>query len=140
MSIKILTNNNMSNKKQEPIVQEMRSLLPYYLAVAGVYFAVILVLFFALEFDYTLILGAIWGNIVCIANFYLLGKTAQIAVRKSPKAAQTYMNTMYCLRYLGIFATMTTAALLPFFDLIAAVVPLIFPKIVITIRAIREKE
>ncbi len=140
MSIKTLTNNNMSNKKQEPIIQEMRSLLPYYLVVAGVYFVVIMVLFFALGFDYTLILGAIWGNIVCIANFYLLGKTAQIAVRKSPKAAQTYMNTMYCLRYLGIFAAMTAAALLPIFNLIAAVVPLVFPKIVITIRAIREKD
>lgn len=130
----------MSKNKQEPIIQEMRSLLPYYLAVAGVYMAVILALFFALGFDYTLILGAIWGNLVCVANFYLLGKTAQAAVRKSPKAAQTYMNTMYCLRYLGIFAAMTLAAVLSVFNLIAAVVPLLFPKIVITIRAIREKD
>ncbi len=130
----------MSIKKQEPIIQEMRSLAPYYFVVAGVYMAVILVLFFALGFNYRLILGAIWGNIICVANFYLLGKTAQVAVRKSPKAAQTYMNTMYCLRYLGIFAAMTLAALLPVFDLVAAVVPLLFPKIVITIRAIREKD
>lgn len=118
----------------------MRSLLPYFLAVNGVFFAVILVLFFAMGFDYTLILGGIYGNIFCVLNFWLLGITAQIAVRKSPKQAQTYMNGMYCLRYLGLFLVMTLAAFLPFINLLAAVIPLLFPKIVLTIRTIREKQ
>ena len=118
----------------------MRSLLPYYLAINGVFFAIIMTIFFAMGFDYTLIVGGIYGNIFCVLNFWLLGITAQIAVRKSPKQAQTYMNSMYCLRYLGLFLVMTLAAFLPFIDLLTAVIPLLFPKLAITLRAIREKK
>lgn len=130
----------MAAKKNDIITQEMRSLLPYYLVVNAVYFAIVLVLFFALGFDYTLITGAVFGNIVCVINFYILGITAQIAVKKNAKAAQTYMNTMYCVRYLGLFAAMSIAALVPFINLFTAIIPLLFPKIVITIRTFREKE
>lgn len=130
----------MAFKKQDIITQEMRSLLPYYLAVNGVFFAVILVLFFAMGYDYTLIIGGVYGNIFCVLNFWLLGITAQNAVRKSPKKAQTYMNSMYCIRYLGLFLVMTAAAVLPFIDLLTALIPLLFPKLVITLRAFREKQ
>lgn len=129
----------MANKK-EPVYEEMRSLAPYYLVTNAVYFAVIAVLFFAWGYDYTLLTGGIFGNIVCIANFFFLGKTAQLAVRRSAKSAQTYMNTMYCLRYLGLFLCMALAAVVPFINLIAALIPLFFPKIVITVRAIIEKK
>ena len=131
---------SMASKKQDIITQEMRSLLPYFLTVNGVFFAIIIILFFAMGFDYTLILGGIYGNVFCVLNFWLLGITAQIAVRKSPKQAQTYMNCMYCLRYLGLFLVMTAAAVLPFIDLLTALIPLLFPKIVITIRTFREKQ
>lgn len=130
----------MSRKQKEPIYEEMQSLLPYFLAVNGVFFAVLIVLFFAFGLDYTLLIGGVYGNLICVLNFFILGKTAQIAVRKSAKSAQTYMNTMYCLRYLGLFLAMTIAALVPFISLTAALVPLLFPKITITIRAFREKE
>ena len=130
----------MASKKQDIITQEMRSLLPYFLAVNGVFFAVIIVLFFAMGYDYPLILGGIYGNVFCVLNFWILGITAQHAVKKSAKQAQTYMNSMYCLRYLGLFLVMTLAAVLPFIDLLTAVIPLLFPKIVITLRTIREKQ
>lgn len=129
----------MAAKRKRIVLQEMRSLLPYYLAVNAVYFAVLIVLFFALKFDYTLLTGGVYGNAVCVLNFWLLGVTAEIAVRKTPKAAQTYMNAMYCVRYLGLFAMMSAAALLPWLNLFTAIVPLLFPKLVITFRAIRKK-
>ncbi|MBP1544420.1 MAG: hypothetical protein J6A16_10020 [Oscillospiraceae bacterium] len=127
------------SKRKEPIIEEMQSLRPYYLAVNGVFFAVVLTLFFAFGFDYTLIIGGIYGNLICVLNFFILGKTAQIAVRKTPKAAQTYMNAMYCVRYLGLFLAMTIAALVPFINLYTALIPLLFPKITITIRVLRNK-
>lgn len=128
------------SKRKEPIIEEMQSLRPYYLAVNGVFFAVVLTLFFAFGFDYTLIIGGIYGNLICVLNFFILGKTAQIAVRKTAKSAQTYMNAMYCVRYLGLFLAMTIAALVPFINLYTALIPLLFPKITITIRAFREKD
>ncbi len=130
----------MAAKKTQIITQEMRSLRPYYLVINAVYFTVVLILFFALGYNYTLITGAVYGNIITVLNFYLLGKTAQKAIRMTPKSAQGYMNAMYCVRYLGLFAAMTIAALVPFIELLTAVIPLLFVKIAITIRAIREKD
>lgn len=128
------------SKNKEPIIEEMQSLLPYYLVTNAVFFAVLLVLFFAFSFDYTLLIGGVYGNIICVLNFFVLGKTAQIALRKGAKAAQTYMNAMYCIRYLGLFLAMTIAALVPFINLFAAIIPLLFPKITITIRTFKEKK
>ena len=130
----------MKINKNEPVYQEMLSLAPYYLTACGIYLAVIIVLFFCMSFNYSLITGAVYGMILCAANFFFLGKSAQAALRRSAKSAQTYMNTMYCLRYLGLFALLAAAALVPFINLIAAVIPLFFPKVIITIRAIIEKK
>ena len=132
---------SMAINKNEPVYKEMRSLLPYYLAANGVYFAVMLVIFFAAGFDYTLLVGAVYGNIVCVGNFLALGKTAQSSLKRgSAKSAQTYMINMYCLRYLGLFLLLTIGALAPFINLVAAVIPLFFPRIAITARAIIKKE
>ncbi|MGN0687966.1 MAG: hypothetical protein ACI4KA_07675 [Oscillospiraceae bacterium] len=129
----------MAAKNKRIVLQEMRSLLPYFAAVNAVYFAVLFVLFFATGFDYTLITGGLFGNAVCVLNFYILGVTAEIALRKSAKSAQTYMNLMYCVRYLGMFFMMSAAALLSCLNLFAAIVPLLFPKPVIMLRALRER-
>ena len=128
------------SKNKEPIIEEMQSLLPYYLVTNVVFFAVLIVLFFAFHFDYSILIGGIYGNLICVLNFFILGKTAQIAIQKGAKAAQTYMNAMYCIRYIGLFLAMTIAALVPFINLFAAIIPLLFPKITITIRAFKEKQ
>lgn len=130
----------MRINKDEPVYQEMKSLAPYYLWACGIYSAIVLVLFFAMGFDYSLIIGAVFGMVLCALNFLLLGKSAQSAVKRGAKSAQTYMNLMYCLRYLGLFVLLTLAALLPFINLITTMIPLLFPKIIITIRAIKEKK
>ncbi len=128
-------------KKDSPAMLEIRSLLPYFLALNAVYFGVLTVLFFALGHNWTYFTGALYGDILCAANFYLLGLTAEKSLTKgSPKAAQTYMNTMYCLRYLGLFLAMTAAAVIPAVDLISALVPLFFPKLAITIRTFFDKK
>lgn len=128
-----------SNKKEQPVYQEMRSLAPYFLIISGIYMAVTVVLAFALR-DYTLPLGGLYGIMVCVLNFLLLGKSAQNAVRKTEKQANVYMSTMYCLRYLGLFAMLTLGALAPFINLITAVIPLFFTRAAILIRELLRKE
>lgn len=128
-------------KKNEPIYEEIRSLAPYFLIISGIYMAVLAILFFAGNFDYTLLLGGIYGIIIAALNFLILGKTAQTAVKKaSAKSAQTYMSGMYCVRYLGLFALLTLGALAPFISLVTSVIPLFFVKIAIVIRALKTKE
>ncbi len=131
----------MIMKKNEPIYQEMRSLAPYFLIISAVYLCVTAALCFAMDFDYTLPVGAVYGTAVAALNFLLLGKTAQKALKKrSEKAANTYMSTMYAVRYLGLFVLLTFGALAPFISLITAVIPLFFPKIAILIRTFKERE
>lgn len=130
----------MVKKKYRVINSEMRSLAPYYLIMSGVYLAIMTVLCFAFGGDYSLPIGAVYGIILSALNFLLLGISAQNALGKtSPKSAQTYMNVMYCLRYLGLFGMLTIAALLPFINLIAAAIPLFFVRIAITIREIKNE-
>lgn len=126
--------------KDEPIYKEMRSLAPYFLIISGVYLAAVLILCFAFR-DYTLPIGAIYGTAVAVLNFFLLGKSAQKALKKrDEKSANTYMSTTYALRYIGLFALLTIGALAPFISLITMVIPLFFPKIAILIRTIKERE
>ncbi|MCI5578770.1 MAG: ATP synthase subunit I [Oscillospiraceae bacterium] len=125
-------------KKNQPIYEEMRSLSPYYLTMSGVYLTIAAVLCFAFGGDYSLPIGAMYGIILSALNFFLMGKSAQAALQKSSsKSAQTYMNVMYCVRYLGLFGLLTVAALVPFINLIAAAIPLFFVRIAITIREIK---
>ena len=132
-----MTNEMIMSKKEQPIYTEMRSLSPYYLTMSGVYLAVLLVICFALGGEYSLPIGGVYGIVLSALNFFLLGKSAQTALGKSsPKSAQTYMNIMYCVRYLGLFALLTAAALIPFIHLIAAAIPLFFVRIAITVREI----
>ena len=126
-------------RKNQPVYEEMRSLAPYFLTVSGIYMAIMLVIAVAAR-DYTLPVGALYGIIVAVLNFLMLGKSAQNAVRKSEKQANTYMSGMYCLRYLGLFAMLTIGALAPFISLIAAVIPLFFTRIAIMIRTFMGKE
>lgn len=128
----------MSAKRYQVTRQELRSMLPWLLAINAVYFALLIVLFFVNGLDCTLLLGGVWGNIAGVGNFWLMGVTAENALRRGSKSAQKYMNTLYCVRYLGLFLVMTAAGLLPFIDLITAAVPLFFPRIVITVKALWE--
>ena len=69
--------------------QEMRGMLPWFLVVNAVYFALLLVLFFASGFDYTLLLGGVWGNFACVGNFWLMGRSAErrcAGTRNPPRA------------------------------------------------------
>ncbi len=124
-------------KKDQIIYDEMRSLSPYYLTLSGIYLAIVTIVCCALGGNYSLPIGAVYGIVLGALNFFLLGRAAQAAITKqTSKSAQTYMNIMYCLRYLGLFALLTVAALVPFINLIAAVIPLFFVRIAITIREI----
>ena len=128
----------MSAKRYSVTRQELRAMLPWLLAINVAYFAVLTALFFASGLDYSLLLGGVWGNIAGVGNFWLMGVTAENALRRGSKSAQRYMNTLYCVRYLGLFLVMTAAGLLPFIDLITAAVPLFFPRIIITVKALWE--
>lgn len=126
--------------KQEPIYKEMSSLKPYFLVISGVYLAVTIIVAFVVK-DYTLPIGAVYGTVLAVLNFLILGKSAQKAVKKrDAKAANIYMSKTYAIRYLGLFLLLTLGAIAPFINLLTSLIPLFFPRICITLRALREKD
>lgn len=127
-------------KKNQPVYEEMRSLAPYFLVISGIYMAVTLVIFFVMNFDYSVPIGALYGIIITTANFWTLGKSAQSSLRRSEKKANTYMSRMYAFRYLGLFLLLTIGALAPFINLAASVIPLFFTRIAIILREFKNSK
>ena len=119
------------------------------------------------KFDYTVALGAIYGSGFAVLNFFLLGMTVQKAAEEmhgvqlppeeetdagetedgqeaekpeNPhiKEAKKKMQLSYYGRMLMTMAAAALALVLPIFHPIAALLPLLFPRIVIMIRGITQ--
>ena len=82
------------------------------------------------KFDYTVVLGALLGTAVAVANFFLLGLTLQKAVGMQEYAAK-YVRQSYSLRMFFCFAGVIVSIVAPCFHPVAAIVPLLMPQIVI---------
>lgn len=125
----------------------------------------IMLLIFALlgRFDYTVLLGALLGAVYAVGNFFLMALSVQIAAEKmngarpaplpetddeeaedpplSPEAqeARKKMQLSYTWRMLLLIAVAIIAIKAPCFNAIAALVPIMFPRIVIFIYGILNK-
>ena len=70
--------------------------------------------------------GGLYGAFFAILNFLLMGLTVQKAVGKEEKDAAGLMRLSQAGRMLLLVLVGLAAALIPFFDLIAALIPLFF--------------
>ena len=127
-------------KQKNQAAAELRGMIPALIAFNIVMVVSITAIGFGVGFDYRLYTGLIAGNALMIANFLLIGYTAEIIVKaRNPKRGQFLANFSYGARYVGIFAIL---ALLLTFELISpftAVIPLFFPRIYYIIAALRGK-
>ena len=89
------------------------------------------------KFDYTVILGAVCGGAVAFLNFFLMGLTVQkVASDTNKERAANRMKLSYTYRYLMQIGWIVAAILIPCFNSIAGIVPLLFPTLGIKIAAI----
>lgn len=128
----------------------------------------VMLLIFALlgKMDYTVILGALLGCVVAVLDFFLLGLTVQSAAelqatvptaprseddeeqqpveteeqRAVSKQIRQKMQMSQMGRMLMMVVCGGLGALAPCFNLIATVLPLLFPKTVIYARTLLEKK
>ena len=82
------------------------------------------------KFDYTVVLGALLGTAIALANLLLLGLTLQKAVGMKDYASK-YVRQSYSLRMFFCFAGVVVSVIAPCFHPIAAIVPLLMPQLVI---------
>lgn len=94
--------------------------------------AVMLLVFLLVgQFNMQAVFGALFGGAFTVLNFILLAYCVQKAVDKEPNRAKAYMSGTYTLRLLLTASMIIAAVRIPQIHWIAAVIPLLFPRIII---------
>ena len=122
-------------KKIDPTVKKETK----YIALMVVILTVLMEAVFLVlrRWDMTVLWGGLLGACVAILNFFLMGLTVQKAVGKEEKDAQQLMKVSQSGRMLMQLAFAAIAAALPgAFNLIAALLPLLFPRIGVMLRSV----
>jgi hypothetical protein len=88
------------------------------------------------RWDYTVLLGNLLGGAAATANFFIMGLTVQKALDKEEKDAKSLMKLSQSLRLFMLFAVALIGYLVPVFNMVAVVVPFLFPRIAVTLRAL----
>jgi len=86
------------------------------------------------KWDYTVLLGNLLGYLAAVGNFFLLGLTVQSAVEKEEKDAKNLMKLSSTLRLLMMFVIAIIGYAVPVFNVIAMIIPYLFPRIALAIR------
>lgn len=91
------------------------------------------------KWDYGVLLGNLWGAAVAIGNFFVMGLFVQKAVTQAPQEAKKTVKASQSIRFAAIVVLTVVGMLIPIFDKIAVVIPLIFPRIAIMLRPVIDK-
>ena len=86
------------------------------------------------------LLGNILGALAAVLNFFLMGITVQNAVVKEEKEAKDLMKISQTLRLFMMLFFALIGYLVPVFNLLAVIIPYLFPRIAVMIRAFVVKE
>lgn len=97
--------------------------------------AIMLVVFAVLgRLDAGVAVSGILGGALAVANFFLLGLTVQkIADGQPEDRARKWMQFSYNMRMLLLVVWLIVALAVPFFNWVAALVPLLMPRLTIAV-------
>lgn len=84
--------------------------------------------------NYTVLLGNLLGAATAVGNFLLLGLMVQKAVRQDEKAAKRTVRLSQSSRLMLQGLILVLAAVLPWFNIWATALPLLFPRLGVTVR------
>lgn len=131
-------------KKFDPAVRAQL----LYVAAATLILSVLLQAVFLVMgyWDYTVLLGNLYGMAVAILNFFLLALTVMRAVEKEEKQAGQMLRASQAGRLFLQFVLALVGALVPVFHTVAVLIPFLFPRVAISLyplvlrRAAKRKE
>ena len=91
-------------------------------------------------FDYRVILGGLAGGFVAVLNFFLMGLTVQkVASTEDEDLARSRMKASYSRRMMLQMGWVIVAIVVPIFQPVAGILPLLFPSTGIKLLAITGK-
>ena len=94
------------------------------------------------KWELSVLLGNLLGAFAAGGNFFLMGLTVQAALGKDVKEAKNRMKLSQMMRMLLLFVVAIIGYLVPGIDVVAVVIPFIFPRIAVALRYffIKKKE
>lgn len=112
-----------------------------YIATFVAIFSVLMQAVFLIigKWDYTVLLGNLWGAAVAVGNFFVMGLYVQKAVSQEEKEAKQTIKASQSMRFAAMVLLTGIGVVTPFFNWIAVVVPLVFPSVAIYLRPIVDK-
>ena len=112
-----------------------------YIAVATLIFSMLMQSVFLIigKWDITVLLGNLFGAFAAVLNFFLMGLGVQKALGKDEKAAANVMKLSQSARLFMMLVFALVGYLVPVFNLLAVVIPFIFPRIAIMFRPMFNK-
>ena len=109
-----------------------------YIASFVIIFSVLMQAVFLIigKWDYTVLTGNLLGFVAAVGNFFLMGLSVQSSLGKEEKDAKNLMKVSQSLRLLLIFVIALIGYLVPVFNTIAVLIPLLFPRIAVALRPV----
>lgn len=86
------------------------------------------------KWDLTVLFANLYAGGAAVLNFFLMGLSIQKALAKNPADVQKYIKATSTFRLLGLFGVTVVGALLPCFNVVALLIPLLFPRVAIMLR------
>lgn len=123
-------------KVDKTVIKETQYIISFVIIFSVLMQAVFLIIG---KWNYTILLGNLWGAAVAIGNFFVMGLFVQKAVTQDEKDARQTVKASQSLRFAGIFVLTVIGILIPFLNSIAVVITLVFPRIAIMLRPLINK-
>lgn len=123
-------------KIDKVVLKETYFILYVSVVLSALMQAVILIAF---SWNYTHLLGNIFGIFGAVSNFLLMGVTVQKAVLKEPDDAKKLIKLSQGLRLWYMLLIALVGYLVPVFNLFCVVIPFLFPRIAVALRTIKKK-
>lgn len=125
-------------KKIDPTVQRETKFIAGVVLIASAVMEGVFLLLGA--WDLTVLWGNLLGAAATVLNFFLMGLTIQKALDKSEEDARKQMKASQSLRLLLLLLVAILGATVDCFHLVAVLVPMLFPRIGVSIRALQNRE
>ena len=128
---------NLLNKV-DPTVRKETSFIAVFVLVGSLAMEAVYLLLGA--WTLPVLLGNLLGAALAVGNFLLMGLTIQKALGKSEEDAKKLMKLSQQLRMLMLLVGCVLGSALACFDLVATLIPLLFPRIAVMIRGLTGKD
>ncbi|MBE6787639.1 MAG: hypothetical protein E7537_04765 [Ruminococcaceae bacterium] len=125
-------------KKIDPVVKKET----LYIATVSAILSLLLQSVFLIigKWDYTVLLGNIYGLAVTVGNFFIMGLNVQTSLEKEPDDAKKLIKASQSLRLLMLFVCAIIGYIIPVFNILSVIIPYLFPRFAISLRPLFKKD